>query len=207
MPGRTVGLVPVPLELVLSGRDLTEPRLSPDGASVAFVHRWGAGTAISVVDAEGRGPERLVTFGPEPAPGRGLGGGCFTWMPNSTGIVYVARDGELWLVDGIELRRVTSHERACRAPAVDPDRGPFVVYVVDELEIWLTDLHTGRSRRLDDGRHEFCFDPVVLARRFDGVLAGMVSAGDAVGRVRADRPAVRSGWSVRRGADHLLAAR
>ena len=75
MPGRTVGRVPVPvpLELVLSGRDLTEPRLSPDGESVAFVHRWGAGTAISVVDAEGRGPERLVTFGPEPAPGRGLG--------------------------------------------------------------------------------------------------------------------------------------
>jgi dipeptidyl aminopeptidase/acylaminoacyl peptidase len=152
--------VPVPLELVLSGRDLTEPRLSPDGESVAFVHRWGTASAISIVDAEGGGPERLVTFGPEPAAGRGLGGGCFTWMPNSTGIVYVARDGELWLVDGIDLRRVTSHERACRAPAVDR-RGAFVVYVLDELEIWLTNLDSGHSRRLDDGRHEFCFDPVV----------------------------------------------
>jgi dipeptidyl aminopeptidase/acylaminoacyl peptidase len=159
VPGRTVVPVPVPLELVMSGRDLTEPRLSPDGESVAFVHRWGTATGISIVDAEGRGPERLVTFGPEPAAGRGAGGGCFTWLPNSTGIVYVARDGELWLVDGIELRRLTAHRRSCRAPAVDRD-GSHVVVAVDELEIWLTDLHTGSSRRLDDGRHEFCFDPV-----------------------------------------------
>jgi dipeptidyl aminopeptidase/acylaminoacyl peptidase len=39
--------------------------------------------------------------------------------------------------------------------------GHFVAYVLDEAEVWLTDLETGVGRRLDDGRHEFCFDPSV----------------------------------------------
>lgn len=152
--------VPLPLELLLSGREITEPRLSPDGSSVAFVHRWGPNTGISAVAADGRGPERLVTFGPEPAPGRGLGGGCFAWLPSSTGLVHAARDGELWQVESATLRQLTAHERVCRAPFVD-DTGAVVAYVVDEAEVWLTEIRTGSARRIDDGRHEFCFDPVI----------------------------------------------
>jgi dipeptidyl aminopeptidase/acylaminoacyl peptidase len=150
--------VEIPLDLVLSGRDLTEPKLSPGGHRVAFVERWRSTTAILVVDVDTREPARALAYGPDPAPGRGMGGGCYAWLTDSTGVVYAAVDGELWYVSGLELRRVTDHERNARAPWVS---GHFVVYVLDEAEVWLTDLATGDSRRLDDGRHEFCFDPAV----------------------------------------------
>ena len=156
--------VEIPLELVLSGWDLTEPKLSPDRRRIAFVERWRGAAAILVVDVdvdvdlERPGPARMLSFGPDPAPGRGMGGGCFSWLADSTGVVYAAVDGELWCVRGLGLRRVTDHERSARAPWVC---GRFVVYVLDEAEVWLTDLDTGDHRRLDDGRHEFCFDPAM----------------------------------------------
>ena len=150
--------VEIPLELVLSGRELTEPKLSPDGGRIAFVERWRSASAILVVDIAAREPARALAFGPDPAPGRGMGGGCYSWLTDSTGVVYAAVDGELWCVRGLDLRRVTAHERSARAPWVC---GQFVVYVLDEAEVWLTDLGSGAVRRLDDGRHEFCFDPSV----------------------------------------------
>ena len=85
----------IPVEWCLAGRELTEPRLSPDGVAVAVVVRWQRSAGIIVVPAVG-GPERLLTTQPIPAPGRGLGGGCFDWLADSSGIVYVAADGELW---------------------------------------------------------------------------------------------------------------
>ncbi|HYN33125.1 MAG TPA: prolyl oligopeptidase family serine peptidase [Ilumatobacteraceae bacterium] len=148
----------IPVDLVLSGRDLTEPKLSPDGRRVAFVERWRGASAILVVDLDVPEPARAIVFGPDPAPGRGMGGGCYSWMADSTGVVYAAVDGELWSASGLDLHRVTSHERSARAPWAC---GRFVVYVLDEAEVWLTDFDTGDSRRLDDGRHEFCFDPSV----------------------------------------------
>jgi dipeptidyl aminopeptidase/acylaminoacyl peptidase len=144
--------------LVVSGREITEPRLSPDGTSVAFVHRRASAAAISVVGIDPPMPERLLTFGPDPSPGRGLGGGCFCWLPTSDGIVHAALDGELWMVRGAQLERVTSHGRPCRAPVV---AGSIVAYVVDEAEVWVADLVAGAAQRVDDGRHEFCFDPAI----------------------------------------------
>lgn len=149
---------PLPLELVLSGREITEPRLSPDGTTVAFVHRAGSTTAISVVGVEPPVPERLVTFGPEPVPGRGAGGGCFDWSTDSSGLVYCGSDGELWEITGARLRRLTSHERTAQAPVA---AAGFVVHVLDHAEVWLVELASGAARRLDDGRHEFCVDPSV----------------------------------------------
>ena len=35
------------------------------------------------------------------------------------------------------------------------------MHVVDDAEVWSIDRTTGRSHRLDDGRHAFCFDPAV----------------------------------------------
>ena len=164
-PGSTVGgvarVAPIPLELVLSGREITEPRLAPGGDRVAFVQRWRGASAISVVDVVG-GPERFITTDPEPSPGRGLGGGCFDWLPNGDGVVYAAVDGELWRVAGARIEQLTTHERTCRAPSTGVRGATTVVaYVVDEAEVWLLDLDDGSDRRLDDGRHEFCFDPVV----------------------------------------------
>lgn len=154
-------VAPIPLELVLSGRDVTEPRLAPGGDRVAFVHRWRGAAAISEVHVGGSA-ERLVSFGPEPAPGRGFGGGCFDWLPDGSGIVYSATDGELWRIVGATIDRLTDHGRACRAPAVGTCGSTAVVaYAIDEAEVWLLDLATRRTERLDDGRHEFCFDPAV----------------------------------------------
>ncbi len=85
----------ISVEMCLAGRDLTEPKPSPDGTSVAFVARWGSSAALSLVPVSG-GPERLVTTEPQPSPGRGLGGGCYDWMPDGSGLVYVAGDGNLW---------------------------------------------------------------------------------------------------------------
>jgi len=151
---------PIPQALLASGRELTEPRLSPDGRRVAFVQRWQSGAAIVVVPAVG-GAERLVASTAAPAPGRGLGGGCFDWLADGSGLVYAASDGELWVERfGDASRRLTSWERGCRAPNVAPN-GEFVVCALDEAEVWSVSLTDGAARRLDDGGDGFCFDPVV----------------------------------------------
>ena len=163
-------MTPVPSSLLRSGRDLTEPRPSPDGRRVAFAQRWRGAASISCVDLDG-GPEQVLSVGFDPAPGRGLGGGCFAWLSPSA-LVACGADGELWLQDGATTARVTDLGRTVRAPAVaagavvtDGDglggRSPVVVVAVDEAEIHLVDLATGDARRLDDGRHEFCFDPAL----------------------------------------------
>jgi dipeptidyl aminopeptidase/acylaminoacyl peptidase len=150
---------PIPLSLVRAGRELTEPEVSPDCEWVGFVQRWRGGSSINAVPVAGSGIERQLTFGPDPAPGRGLGGGCFSWASGGDGtppFVYAAVDGELWRQRGVDLDRLTDHGQIVRAPAVC---GDLVVYAVDEAEVWLLDLAGGESRRLDDGRHAFCFDP------------------------------------------------
>jgi len=153
----------IPVEWCLAGRELTEPRLSPDGVTVAVVVRWQRSAGIVVVPAVG-GPERLLTTQPIPTPGRGLGGGCYDWLADSNGIVYVAADGELWCQPlAAAPRRLTSFERTCRAPAVASD-GTWVAVVVDEAEVWRVSLDPdgpAAATRLDDGGDAFCFDPDV----------------------------------------------
>ena len=153
----------IPVEWCLAGRELTEPRLSPDGVTVAVVVRWQRSAGIVIVPAVG-GLERLLTTQPIPAPGRGLGGGCFDWLADSSGIVYVGADGELWCQPfAAAPRRLTSFERTCRAPSVAPD-GTWVAVVVDEAEVWRVSLDpdgSASTRRLDDGGDAFCFDPDV----------------------------------------------
>ncbi len=155
------GVQPIPLSLARAGRELTEPTMSLDGEWVGFVQRWRGASSINAVPLMDGGVERQLTFGPDPAAGRGLGGGCFSWVPNDDGLpsfVYAAVDGELWWQQGTDLDRLTHHGRAVRAPAV---RGDLIAYVLDEAEVWLLDLVGRETQRLDDGRHAFCFDPSV----------------------------------------------
>ena len=159
---RTQGAIdPISLDLVLSGREITEPRPSPDGRWVAFVQRWRSAATILVVPVGG-GPERMLVTPVDPAPARGAGGGCLAWCPSSDGLLYSAVDGELWrvLLTG-DTRRVTNLERSCRAPAVSPDGGRAAVSV-DDAEIWVVGWTVGHdeARRVDDNLDSFCFDPV-----------------------------------------------
>ncbi len=152
----------ITIEMCLAGRELTEPKLSPDGRLVAFVVRWGGNAAIATVPGDG-GPERLVTTEPAPAPGRGLGGGCFAWCPSGDSLVYAGRDGNLWSqpVPGGPARRISDvgEGRRAEAPAVTPD-GTSVVAIVDQAEVWRWWIDGSSSpQRLDDGSADFVFDP------------------------------------------------
>ena len=152
--------------MCLSGRDLAEPRPSPDGDTLAFTVRWETATAIVAIPL-GSGPERILTTAPQPAVGRGFGGGCFAWTPDSRAIVYAARDGDLWLqpVPGGVPHRISAigPDRAAEAPVVSPD-GSFVVAVVDQAEVWQWPLDgDGPPQRLDDGSADFVFDPYITS--------------------------------------------
>jgi dipeptidyl aminopeptidase/acylaminoacyl peptidase len=157
----------VTVAMCTSGRELAEPQPSPDGELVAFTARWGAESAVVVVPTRG-GAERIVTSETPPAVARGLGGGCFAWLPHGDGIVYVSGDGAIWSQHLAEpaARRVAFHEgRDVRAPNVSPD-GAHVVYAVDHAEIWVAPLDgSAPQRRLDDGSADFCADPVVDVAR------------------------------------------
>ncbi len=150
----------VPAARCIAGRDLTEPRPSPDGRLVAFVASWRGLAAIHVVPTTG-GPERLLTAEVPPRPGRGLGGGCYDWLPDSSGVVYAGADGALWLqlLSGVARPlTVADPERPPMAPAVSPD-GTRVAYVVDLAEVRVLEVRTGALARLDDGAFAFVNDP------------------------------------------------
>lgn len=158
-------------EMCVAGRDLTEPKLAPDGSSVAFVATSGGSSAIVVIDVEG-GPERLLTTIPMPAAGRGLGGGCFDWLPDASGVVYAAVGGDLWLhpIAGGAVRRLTTHGPDVRveAPTIARDAS-FAAYAVDQAEVWRCWIDRDlAAERLDDGSADFCFDPAIA---IDGTAA------------------------------------
>ncbi len=88
--------------MVVAGRTLAEPRLSPDGLSVVFHVRDAAGTRLARIDLGAGpltvGPEVVITVDPPVVGVHPSGGGSWTWLPDSSGVVYVAADG-LFVVD------------------------------------------------------------------------------------------------------------
>ncbi|MFT3853585.1 MAG: prolyl oligopeptidase family serine peptidase [Ilumatobacteraceae bacterium] len=152
----------IPVERCIAGRDLTEPRLSPDGTVVVYASSAGGRPALMWQPLDGS-PVRQLTAHPPPRAGRGLGGGCWCWTPDGDAVVYAAADGNLWLqpVPAGAVRRLTDAdaERPAFAPSVTAD-GASVVYVVDEAEVWMASLDGSPApQRLDDGTADFCFDP------------------------------------------------
>ena len=151
----------IPVERCIVSRDLTEPRLSPDGRCIVYAMAAG-GSAALLIDMLNGSPVRQLTAYPPPRPGRGLGGGCWCWGADGAAVIYVAVDGNLWLqpVPGGTVRRLTDHapDRSAAAPAAVAD-GSRVVYVIDESELWAVRLDDGTTERLDDGSADFVFDP------------------------------------------------
>ena len=150
----------IAVNLCLSGRDLSEPVPSPDGAWVLVGVRTAGRSALMLVPSGG-GPERLLSVDPAPSLGRGLGGGCADWLPDSSGLVYAASDGQVWLhhLDG--QRRVLTalgpgHEVCC--PVVSPD-GQHVAYVVDLAEVRVLSLDDPSGEHTVSSGADFVIDP------------------------------------------------
>lgn len=156
-------MVAVAVERCVSGRELSEPRLSPDGSRLVFASSEGGLATLQVHTFDGQ-PQRRVTCGLAPRVGRGLGGGCWCWTPDSRSVVYSAVDGNLWFqplgAGGPQRLTNVEADRVAQAPMVSPD-GTSVIYVIDQAEVWLTSLIDGTCRRLDSGDADFCFDPYV----------------------------------------------
>lgn len=151
----------IPPPRCLEGRDLSEPRLSPDGRWVSFVASGRGGSAIVLVPPRG-GPERQLSADPSPRPGRGLGGGCYDWLPDGTGLVYVGGDGSLWLqpVGARAPVLVAEHEPedSAQAPAVAPD-GSCVAYVTGQQVVRVAPLRAGATAAKLPVDGDFAFDP------------------------------------------------
>ena len=161
MGGGAASRIPT-VEMALAGRDITEPRLSPDGTTVAVVVRPSGGRpGVVVVPVDG-GPERHVPLPVEPAPGRGRNGGCLAWLPDSSGLVIVTAAGDL-LVQPFPIgtpRRLGGWSGPAEGPVCSAD-GRSVAVAVDRAQIWVVELDGSRpARRMDCGDHDFCIDPV-----------------------------------------------
>jgi dipeptidyl aminopeptidase/acylaminoacyl peptidase len=147
---------PVSAALVAAGRTVAEPRLSPDGALVAFVSVDDGRSRLVVVDAAG-GPERVVGVDPAPYAARGLGGGAFDWMPDGSALVVAGRAGGLWRQPVSGGRGALLHEvEPAAAPTVSPD-ATKVAYVVDAHHVEVLDIATGGVTRRSDA--DFVADP------------------------------------------------
>ncbi|MBA2283185.1 MAG: hypothetical protein H0W25_18400, partial [Acidimicrobiia bacterium] len=155
--------------MVAAGRVVGEPRLAPDGATVAFVATSRGRSDLVLVPATG-GPEVVLSTEPAPLSARADGGGVFDWLPDGSGLVYAARDDGLWrqpIGGGPPTRVVGAHvDGAVAAPSVSPE-GDRVAYVVDERHIAVASLEPNGPWpvRLTT-RADFAFDPTWSA---DGV--------------------------------------
>ena len=160
----TERLAPIPVAWCVGTRELSEPRLSPDGTAIVFAVSHDREAFLSVRPLDGS-PVRRFTTAPQPRVGRGMGGGCWCWSADGAAVVYAAVDGNLWWqpLDASASHQLTDHgpERVVQAPCATVD-GRRVVYVVDQAEVWSLDLHDRSSTRLDDGGADFCFDPAVM---------------------------------------------
>jgi len=144
---------------ILEARDLSEPRLSPDGTTVAVIVSDTQGSYVHLISLAD-GSMRRVSDEPVRA-GRGLGGGCFDWLPDSSGLVVVTKSNGVQLIspEGQTQPLLSIEGRTVGSPAVSPD-GTSVALVVDQAEVWTIDLATKNANRIDDGSHEFVLDPV-----------------------------------------------
>ena len=141
------------------GRVVAEPRLSPDGARVAFAVTAEGRGSIVVVPAEGAA-ELVITSSPPSLPVAAYGGGVFDWLPGSDALVYVGADGQLYCqsVAGGPPRLIVA-DRPVAAPAVSPN-GASVAYVKDGRDVAVAPLAENPPWpvRLSSGA-DFALDP------------------------------------------------
>ena len=164
-------VAPVPVELIVGGRQLSEPRLAPGGRWLAYVVTDATTAWFAVADLDldfdlgAAAPVTDHVVEPAPAAGRGLGGGSFDWYPDGRGVVYVAGDGALWSLTFGEVPRrvwasVEGERSGAQAPCISPD-GTTVAFMVDQRHIACVPTDGGPATVLTaDVGPDFCFDPV-----------------------------------------------
>ncbi len=159
---------PIAAERCVGGNDLTEPRLAQGGRLLAFASSTAGVASLVLHRFDGRADEVLASA-PPLRPGRGLGGGSWTFTRDGGAVVYIGVDGNVWLqtIDGRPAERLTDHgpDRVATSPCVAAD-GDAIVYVLDLEEVHRVDVASGHTTRLDDGTADFCMDAFVDA---DGV--------------------------------------
>lgn len=144
----------------LDQRDLTEPRFDPTGRRVAFGASAGGVASLRCVDLSS-GEERELATDPQPAVGRGMGAGCYAWLPDGTGVVYAGKDGHIYeqLLSGLARRIDGQHDHGpLHGVALSADAR--LIACVDSLQFLVViDRSTGDARRVVHP-HGFTVDPV-----------------------------------------------
>jgi dipeptidyl aminopeptidase/acylaminoacyl peptidase len=152
---------PIAAERCVASRELTEPRLAPDGRHLLYVRSTPAG-AVLVVHSLTEGHLRTLGEVPGVRAGRGMGGGAWCFTADGGRVVLVGSDGNLWSqsIDGGHARQLTDigPDRGASAPVASPD-GRLVAFTVDTAEVHVLDLAASRTRRVDDGGDDFVLDP------------------------------------------------
>ena len=139
-PDRESLRLPTPA-MVVAGRVLAEPRLSPDASAVVVHVREGSGARLVRIDLgsgpqSAPGPETVVVFDPPVAGVHPSGGGSWNWFPDGRSLVYVA-GSKLYSVDAIGgvgvLLAVPPEGFWFTSPAVSPN-GRFVAVMIENDE-------------------------------------------------------------------------
>lgn len=154
-------VTPIAAERCIAARDLTEPRLSPDGTFVVYVVSED-GSAWLALHAFDGSPDRRLGEVPGVRSGRGMGGGAWCFAASADAVVLVGGDGNLWMqpVDGrpAEQLTVAGPDLGASSPCSSPD-GRSIALTVDTAQVQVVDIATGISRRVDDTGDDFVLDP------------------------------------------------
>ncbi len=126
---------------------LWDPKRSPNGGRVAFVHDAGGRGQIFVMNADGSEPANLSNNSYcDRSP---------TWSPDGRRIAFLSERGgdwDIWTMnaDGSGQRRLAGNPGLDRAPAWSPDgqRLLWESHVAGTPNLWLCDANGGNSRPL-----------------------------------------------------------
>jgi dipeptidyl aminopeptidase/acylaminoacyl peptidase len=141
--------------MVVGGRSLAEPRLSPDGSCVVVHVRDSAGPRLVRIDfgddALRAGPEVVLTVDPPIVGVHPSGGGSWGWWPDGSAIIYVASAG-LYRVSrsgGVgTLVASTPVDGTLTSPVVSPD-GERLACVIESDEAQAVGIIDGATGVID----------------------------------------------------------
>lgn len=141
--------------MCVAGRMLSDPQVSPDGATAAMVATAGGRSSVVLVPTDG-GAEAVLGGGPAPARGWGV----LAWTPDGRSLVHVGADRRLHLrsVTGGPSRCLAGTEGAA-APTVSPD-GRRVAFAASMAAVGVASLVDGGPWPLRASAPvDFCVDP------------------------------------------------